>query len=302
MIHRFEGLAVCIVNWNTADLLVECVEHLIAEGLWQDQIWVLDNASSDDSIKRLRSAFPAVVLLESPVNLGFAKGVNQLLETCGGERVLLLNTDVQVERGAVTALNNYLGAHPDLAAVGPLILEPGGATYCHDTFPTLVTELAWLLGLRRLPKHATARKDVDWIGGAALMLSQAAVRDVGLLDETFFMYAEEMDWCRRARSKGWRIACLPSARVAHLVGASGGVLRRAQLYRSKIVYQGRYGRSPAALLLSLVFFAAAVVGVLISVPVVFRGTHGMRSHWEAARASWSSFLSIGHPDRWPINS
>jgi GT2 family glycosyltransferase len=214
----------------------------------------------------------------------------------------LFNTDVQAERGAVAALNNYLAAHPDVAAVGPLILEPGGASYCHDTFPTLITEVAWLLGLRKLPRHTNARKDVDWIGGACLMLSRAAVRDIGLLDESFFMYAEEMEWCRRARSKGWRIACLPSARAAHQVGVSGGVLRRAQLYRSKIAYQVRYGGSPGALVLCLVFFAAGVVGVLISVPVTFRGTHRMRSHWAAARASWSSFLSIGHPDRSPINS
>jgi len=298
----FEGLAVCIVNWNTAGLLIECIEQAIADGLRQDQIWVLDNASTDDSVKRLRSKFPSVLLLESPVNVGFAGGVNRLLETCGGDRVLLFNTDVKAERGAVAALNTYLGAHRDVAAVGPLILEPGEAAYCHDAFPTLTTEVASLLGLRKLPKHTDARDNVDWIGGACLMLSRAAVRDVGLLDETFFMYAEEMDWCRRARSKGWRIACLPSARVTHLVGASGGVLRRAQLYRSKIAYQARYGRWPSAFALSLVFFAAGLAGVVLSVPVVLRKTHRMRSHWEAARASLSSLVRLGHPDGSPINS
>jgi GT2 family glycosyltransferase len=132
------------------------------------------------------------------------------------------------------------------------------------------------------------------------MLSQLAVRDVGLLDENYFMYAEEMDWCRRARTKGWRIACLPAARVTHLVGASGGVHRRAQLYRSKIAYQARYGQWLGALVLSLVFFAAGLAGVVLS--TALRKTHHMRSHWEAARASWTSLLRMGHPDRWPINS
>jgi GT2 family glycosyltransferase len=262
---------------------------------------VLDNASTDDSVKRLRSRFPAVLLLESPANVGFARGVNRLLEACDGERMLLLNTDVKVERGAVATLNTYLGAHRDVAAVGPLILEPGGATYCHDTFPTLTTEVAWLLGLRKLPKHTNELKDVDWTGGACLMLSRSAVRDVGLLDETFFMYAEEMDWCRRARSKRWRIACVPSARVTHLVGASGGVLRRAHLYSSKIAYQARYGRWPGALVLSLVFFAAGLAGVVLSLPVALRKTHPMGSHWEAARVSLSTLLRMRHPDGWPIN-
>jgi GT2 family glycosyltransferase len=248
-------LAVCIVNWNTRELLTECLDYLAQAEPSRPAVMVLDNGSTDGSAQRVRERFPDVQLIESPSNLGFAGGVNRLLEATSADFAFLLNTDARPEPGAIGLLRDYLRTHPKVAAVGPLLVTQTGTPLgCHDRFPTLLTELIALAGRHRVPVHERVRDDVDWIGGASMMLASGAVRDVGLLDESYFMYYEETDWCHRARQRGWQIACLPDARVTHFVGGSGGVARRAQLSRSRIRFQRRYGSPTRALVLALTLF------------------------------------------------
>jgi len=249
-------LAVCIVNYNTRDLLIECLEHLWVVEPSPPTVMVLDNGSTDGSAARLRERFPEVRLIVSETNLGFAGGVNRLLEASSADYALLLNTDARPRSGAIALLQDYLATHPRVAAVGPQLVDRDGKPIgCHDTFPTFTRELMALAGRHRVPVHEQARSDVDWIGGASMMLATRAVRDVGLLDDSFFMYYEETDWCHRARQRGWQIACLPAARVTHFVGGSGGVQRRAQLSRSRIRFQRRYGSPASAYALALTLYA-----------------------------------------------
>jgi len=199
--------------------------------------------------------------VESSENRGFAAGVNQLLQQCPADYRLVLNTDARPQPGAITTLHDYMAGHLWVAAAGPRLVDAQGRWIgCHDRFPTVGQELANVLGLRRSRAHDGLRSKVDWIEGACMMLSGLAVREVGLLDTGYFMYSEEVDWCRRARTLGWQIACLPDARVIHYVGKSGSIRRRAQLCSSKIRYQRLHGSrlGAAALAASLVLLNAGL--------------------------------------------
>jgi len=268
------SLAICIVNWNTRDLLIDAIRHLFEEDPTRS-VWVLDNGSTDGSAARLREIYPQVHLVESNENRGFAGGVNELLQRCPADYLLLLNTDARPQAGAITTLHEYMTTHLWVAAAGPrLIDERGQWLGCHDRFPTVRQELANMLGLRRPRAHDELRSKVDWIEGACMMLSGMAVREVGLLDTGYFMYNEEVDWCYRARQLGWQIACLPQAQVVHYVGRSGSIRRRAQLCSSKIRYQLQHGSR---------FGAAALAALLVLINAGLWLTYSVRVGWHADR-------------------
>ena len=268
------SLAICIVNWNTRDLLIDGLRHLFEEDASRT-VWVLDNGSTDGSAARVRETYPQVHLVESPHNRGFAAGVNELLQRCTADYRLVLNTDARPLPGAIATLHDYMAGHLWVAAAGPRLVDAQGRWLgCHDRFPTVRQELANVLGLRRPRAHDELRSKVDWIEGACMMLSGLAIREVGLLDTGFFMYSEEVDWCRRARKLGWQIACLPQARVVHYVGKSGSIRRRAQLCSSKIRYQRLYG-SP--------FGAAALAATLVVINAGLWLAYSVRAGWHADR-------------------
>jgi len=268
------SLAICIVNWNTRDLLIDGVRHLFEEDPSRS-VWVLDNGSTDGSVAGLRETYPQVHLVESAKNRGFAGGVNELLQQCPADYLLILNTDARPQPGAIRTLHAYLTTHLWVAAAGPrLIDEHGRWVGCHDRFPTVRQELANMLGLRRPRAHDELRPKVDWIEGACMMLSGIAVREVGLLDTGYFMYNEEVDWCCRSRQLGWQIACLPQAQVVHYVGKSGSIRRRAQLCSSKIRYQRLHGSR---------FGAAALAATLVLINAGLWLAYSIRAGWRADR-------------------
>jgi N-acetylglucosaminyl-diphospho-decaprenol L-rhamnosyltransferase len=269
------GMAVCIVNWNTRDLLVECLRHLFDEHP-SYTVWVLDNGSTDGSAARLRETYPGVHLVESSVNRGFAGGVNELLQRCPADYLLVVNTDARPLPGAIAMLHHYMASHLWVAAVGPRLVDGNGRwSGCHDRFPTVRQEVANVLGLRRSRAHDDVRSRVDWIEGACMMLSAIAVREVGQLDTGYFMYNEEVDWCYRARKLGWQIACLPAARVVHFVGKSGSIRRRAQLCSSKIRYQRLHGSRLGA---------GALATMLVLINACLWLAYVIRAGWHADQA------------------
>ena len=274
------GMAICIVNWNTRELLIECLRHLFEEDPALT-VWVLDNGSTDGSAARLRQAYPGVHLVESQVIRGFAGGVNELLQRCPAEYLLVLNTDARPRPGAIAMLHEHMRRHLWVAAAGPRLLDAEGRWGgCHDRFPSVRQELANVLGLRRSRAHEDVRPRVDWIEGACMMLSAIAVREVGPLDTGYFMYSEEVDWRYRAKKLGWQIACLPAARVVHLVGKSGGIRRRAQLCSSKIRYQRLHGSRLAA---------GALAAALVLINAGLWLAYAVRAGWHADRTRSHAF-------------
>lgn len=228
-------LSVIIVSWNVKDLLARCLASVYrgAEGLEVEAI-VIDNASSDSSAAMVSQSFPQVQLLVNQGNRGFTVAANQGLRQATGRYWLLLNPDTEVLGDALAQMVAYLEAHPAVGVVGPQLLNPDGSVQSsRRRFPTLATALVESTILQRyFPQAALLRRyycldqsdaeenEVDWLVGACLMVRREVAAHVGLLDERFFMYSEELDWCYRIKKAGWRVAYLPQARVIHHYGQS----------------------------------------------------------------------------------
>ncbi|HEX7052147.1 MAG TPA: glycosyltransferase [Longimicrobiales bacterium] len=226
-----------IVNWNTRDALRRCLDALTRARAAQDlEIIVVDNASEDGSADMVEREFPAVRLLRSPVNGGFAAGNNAALEHATGEYVLILNPDVEIGAHAIAALVAFLESTPRAAAVSPLLAGPDGRAHTHlyRRFPSLAQivlfwtvlspvsrRIPWLT--RRFFEHdldARGPIAVDQLPGAAMLVRRTAFEDIGRLDPDYFMWFEDVDWCYRARSAGHGLYVLPDVRAVHAGGAS----------------------------------------------------------------------------------
>lgn len=278
-------LSIVIVNWNVRDLLRDCLRSIDAgRGLLTIEVIVVDSASTDGSVEMMRDEFPGVRLVACAENVGFPRGNNIGLAEAVGKHLLLLNPDTVVVGDALPVMVEYLKAHPDIGALGPQLLNPDGSIQSsRRRFPTTLTafiESTWLEGiapgvLRRyyaldLPDDATA--DVDWVTGACIMTPCKVYEEIGGLDEAYFMYSEELDWCRRIKQAGWRVVYYPDAQVIHHVGKSSEqavTARHINFQRAKLRYFRKFhGRLTAAVL--RVFLLAVYLW-----QIVLEGVKGM---------------------------
>ncbi len=230
------SLAIVILNYNRADLLADCLESIYAAPTRCTlTVWVVDNASSDGSAAMVRTRFPQAQLIVSPINGGFSHGNNLALrqiltDAYATDYVLLLNNDTLVPAGALDGLVEYLEQHDEVGAVGPKLLLPDGSLdlACRRSFPTPEVALYRMLGLARLFPHSPRfarynmtyldpdqETEVDALVGACMLLRHQVLREVGLLDEAFFMYGEDLDWAYRIKTYGWRIVYYPRVIVHH---------------------------------------------------------------------------------------
>ena len=229
-------LAVVTVSYNSSDVLPACLASLerAAEGLALDLV-VVDNASADGTPEAIAARFPHARILRNPTNTGYARAVNQGLAATTAPFVLVINPDCEVRPGALRALVAWLEAHPRAAIAAPKILNPDGSLeYSARAFPNHLTFLfnRYSLLTRVFPNnpfsrrylltdwdHATPR-EVDWVSGACLLVRREAVARVGGMDEAFFMFNEDVDWCRRMKLAGFAVCYVPDAVVVHHIGAS----------------------------------------------------------------------------------
>jgi GT2 family glycosyltransferase len=246
-------LSIIIVSWNVRDLLRRCLMSLVNTNA---EIIVVDSASVDGSADMVRAEFPHVQLIASTENLGYSKGNNVGLKAAQGRYLFVLNPDTEVATDAVPQMVTYMDAHPDVGVLGPqLRLADGSIQSSRRRFPTLATgffESTWFQSLA--PRSVLARyyvqeipdtqiAEVDWLVGAALLVRREAYARVGGFDENFFMYSEELDWCRRIKAAGWRVVYWPQAVVTHYEGRSSEQVPAATHIRfntSKIRYFRKY--------------------------------------------------------------
>lgn len=222
-------LSVVIVNWNTCEELEGCLRSLEGGGLDRTETIVVDNASSDKSVDMVRRKFASVQLIQNAANLGFARAANQGIAASSGKYVLLLNPDTVTALGSLSKLVEFGNDNPKVGIFGPKILYPDGSLqYSCRRFPTLQAGLFRnsILG-RFFPRNAYTRdylmvewdhgetRDVDWVSGAAAVIRRELLEDIGLLDERFFMYCEDVDIAYRAKQQGWRVAYYPETEVIH---------------------------------------------------------------------------------------
>lgn len=224
-------LLIVIVNWNTSALLRDCLQTVFAGlGQLQAEIFVVDNASSDGSLAMLAAEFPAVIAIANASNLGFAAANNVALARAKGRHMLLLNTDTLVHGSVLPDAVAWLDCHPDVGVLGPRILNRDGSIQVSSTrFPTLRNLTLQMLGLTRLALFDVYRmeswdrrnaREVEVISGCAMVVRGAAMRQVGLLDDAFFFYGEETDWCRRFTVAGWKLVFAPVGEITHFGGGS----------------------------------------------------------------------------------
>lgn len=263
-------VSVVIVSWNTRALTTACLASLpAAAGPRSWDAWVVDNASSDDSVEAIRRDHPQVRVIANPTNVGFAAANNQGIRACAGRYVLLLNSDTVMAPGSLATLVRFADDHPSAGVVGPRLVNPDGSFQTGPTpFPSLRTELLSVTGIgRRLtyrgypsrrPAASTHAQRTDYVVGACMLARRDAIDAVGVLDESYFMYSEEPDWCWRMRLAGWATWYTPDAVVTHFGGQSTSQVREAMLvalYRSKVrFFRLHRGAVSAAVLVGL--FAA----------------------------------------------
>jgi N-acetylglucosaminyl-diphospho-decaprenol L-rhamnosyltransferase len=269
--RRSLALAVVVVSYNVRDLLRACLtgtsSSLARSPELDATICVVDNASADGSAEMVSAEFPQARLIASAENLGFAGGNNLALRRLGfgggdaaPDFVLLLNPDAEPVADAIGQMAGYLREHPEVGGVGAQLLYPdGGFQHGAFRFPGL-----WQLWFDLFPPRPRQLLDsrlngryprslygsgrpfpIDFALGAALMVRREAIQTIGLLDEGYFMYAEEVDWCWRLKRAGWPCYCVPAARVVHHSGASTrqfGSQSFVNLWRSRHrLYQRFYG-------------------------------------------------------------
>ena len=265
-------LAIVIVSWNVRELLEACLasvyESLKGSNL-RGEVWVVDNASMDGSAELVRERFAQAKLMANETNVGFAAANNQALRAMGfaaaeshalPRYVLLLNPDTEVLNDALATMVRFLDGNPQAGVAGARLLYPDGRLqHSAFAFPTLAQAFLDFFPLNhrllnsrlngRYPRRLYERGEpfpIDHPLGAALMARGEAIQEVGLLDERFFIYCEEIDWCMRMKKAGWGIYCVPRAEVVHHEAKSTRQVRGemfAALWRSRYLLFGKhYGR------------------------------------------------------------
>lgn len=261
-------LSVIIVNYNARQLLLDCLDSLPDSAPdHQLETVVVDNASKDNSTEAAREwlppeGFPAPKVVANSKNLGFTRANNQGIERSNGRYIVLLNNDTVVHPGAFSKAIDYLDRHPEIGGAGLRLLNGDGSLQLScRRFPSFSQALfnRYSLLTRLFPKNRFSRqylmtdvehnevRDVDWVSGACLVIRREVLEDVGPLDERFFMYSEDVDFCYRIWEAGWRVTYLPFAEVTHLIGQSSKraraltiIERHKSMYR---FYKKHYSRN-----------------------------------------------------------
>ena len=229
-------VSVVIVNYNTRAMTLQALESVFtSETVCSYEVILVDNASSDDSVGSVRSVFPNVLIIENRTNVGFATANNQGIRISSGRYVLLLNSDTRLEIDTMQSMVAFMDEQPMAGVSGCKVLLPDGRldAACKRGFPTPLTSLFYVSGVARLfPRSAVLNRyhmghlsaddtsPVDAVVGAFMLVRRNVIDQVGLLDEEFFMYGEDIDWCYRIKQAGWQVYYYPRAQIMHYKGGS----------------------------------------------------------------------------------
>jgi len=295
-------VSIIIVNWNTRELLAKClrcVQDTVHKARYE--VYVVDNASSDGSPDMVRTDFPVVKLIANTENVGFARANNQAMKVCEGRYVLLLNSDAFVKPDAIDYMVVFMDSHPDAGMAGcKLLYEDGRLQSSCARFPTLGSEITIALGLDKLfPRSAFFGRYLmtDWdygdtrpvevIMGAFMLARAAVIQQVGMLDESFFMYSEEVDWCYRFQAAGWKVYFTPDVETVHLWGGSSKAVKvetLIRLYRARTqFFRKHYGTLNARLYKGVLVFNALLRVGPGALYYLTRGTPEARQKHDAFR-------------------
>lgn len=292
-------LSIVIVNWNTRDLLLQCLQSIYQEiqafPQLETETWVVDNNSTDDSVSQVREKHPWAKLILNQENVGFAGGNNQAISRSTGRYVLLLNPDTIVKLNGLNALVAFMDANPQAGAAGSLLLNPDETlqTSCYPA-PTLSREFWRLFHLDSFRPYGVYRmaewdsnkaREVDVVQGASLVLRREALDQVGLLDDTYFMYTEEVDLCYRLQKKGWSLYWVPQSKVIHYGGQSTQQVATKMflcLYESKLIFIRKHHGRLTAQTYKITLALATIARLLISPVALLEKSPKRQQHLKLA--------------------
>lgn len=242
-------LSIIIVNWKVRYLLEKCLDSIYAyAGKYNIEVVVIDNDSRDGTAEMVMVQYPEVIMIALPSNNGFAKANNLGIKRSSSDLVMLLNPDTEITAGFFDKIFDYFHKNPEVGVVGPQILNPDRTNQPSvRSFPTLLSQILILLKLRNIIKDKTPglknylqfdfdyqqEQTVEQIMGAAMIIRRKILDEIGLLDEKFFIWFEEVDFCKRAHDAGIIIKYLPTAKIIHHSGAS---FDRAKILQKQLIF------------------------------------------------------------------
>lgn len=242
-------LSIIIVSFNVKNLIKECIESILkTKNGFIYEIIIVDNASTDESVEAVKGLrVRGLRIIENKKNLGFAKAVNQGIKSAKGDYILILNPDTKVKTDSLKKILNFAKSHPEVGIVGAKLINPDGSiqpSVYH--FPSLKRAFLefWLGKKGEYEKYAPLTKnplEVDAVTGAVMLISKRTIEKVGLFDERYFMYFEDLDYCRRVKRAGLKVFYFPEAPVLHYHGQSAikvGNQARKWLVESSKIYNG----------------------------------------------------------------
>ncbi len=298
-------LSIVIVNYNTEKLLKSCLESVYAgsNGTPLD-IWVVDNHSRDDSVAMVKSLFPRVKVIENPSNVGFSRANNLVISQSRSDFILLLNPDTVIIDDAIERVVKFMREHPEVGIVGCKVLNRDGTLQlaCRRSIPTPEVAFYRLTGLSRLfPQSRTMARynmtyespdrthEVDAVSGAFLMIRRDVVDQIGPLDERFFMYGEELDWCLRAKRAGWTVMYYPEARIVHYKGESTKYNSRkaaVEFYRAMFLFHKKHFAANYSPVTNSLIYAGICAKAVCSWRKFFFSRAGSNRRQPPAEKSW----------------
>jgi GT2 family glycosyltransferase len=266
-------LSIVLVCWNNRAYLGPCLESLYQSKMKSTfDIVVVDNGSTDGTQEMLAEKYPEVIIIQNAGNVGLGKASNQGIEATRGRYILLLNNDTIVNGESFDAMAEFLDNNSRAAAVGGKLLNPDGSIQaCYNDFPTLHEEffVATRLGELWRPGYPAVMqageiKSVDWLGSACLLLRRSALDQVGLLDESYFIYGDETDLQYRLKKARWEVYYLPQVSTIHFGGRSMDRWRRRKMvYRGKLLFYRKHYGAIRTFLLRLLLGVSSVAKLIV---------------------------------------
>jgi GT2 family glycosyltransferase len=217
-------LSVIILNYNTGQLLKDCLLSVAkTQSQFQIETIVADNGSTDQSLEMIRAEFPGIKVVDNHANVGFSKGNNAAIRVAQGRYVLLLNSDTTIGADTLDRSIKYMDYHPEAGAMGCKVLLPNGQLdqACRRRFPNPWNSFLRLFGFKKFSDYnyqdvsVGQEMEVDAVMGAYMLVRKSVIGQVGMLDEDFFMYGEDLDWCWRIKAAGHKIMYYPGASIIH---------------------------------------------------------------------------------------
>lgn len=277
------SISIVIVSFNVERLLKECIESIYRETTESTfDIWVVDNHSHDSSVQMLKNHFPQVHLIENDRNVGFPKANNQAIVQNTSDYILLLNPDTIIQDRAIDKMVRFMDEYPDTGVSGCRVLNEDGSLQlaCRRSVPTPKVAFYRLTGLSRLfPNSKTmarynltyldpnAPHEVDAVSGAFLVIRKKVVDAIGMLDENFFIYGEDMDWCIRAKKAGWKVMYYPHAQIVHYKGVgckTNNLKTTYEFYRAMVLFHRKHFAQECSALTNLVIYIGIVLTALLA--------------------------------------